>query len=169
VSLALKSITSSCPTRTPRTARIGGIMVLMLWFYCSGLALLLGAELNAEIEHASPYGKDRASACPARRRSSAARAQRLYEREAREGRAPDPADSRRGELRHRFGPAAVGSARGEPSDLIIGTIALAPARPLGRAARRLTKARIQRQRTVGGGCHEPGRSSHQSPRTPAGR
>ena len=33
-------------------------MVLMLWFYCSGIALLMGAELNAEIEHASPYGKD---------------------------------------------------------------------------------------------------------------
>ena len=33
-------------------------MVLMLWFYLSGIAMLLGAELNAEIEHASPYGKD---------------------------------------------------------------------------------------------------------------
>ena len=37
---------------------IGGVMVLLLWFYLSGLAVLLGAELNAEIEHASPYGKD---------------------------------------------------------------------------------------------------------------
>jgi hypothetical protein len=30
----------------------------MLWFYLSGLAVLVGAELNAEIEHASPYDKD---------------------------------------------------------------------------------------------------------------
>ena len=30
----------------------------MLWFYVSALAVLVGAELNAEIEHASPYGKD---------------------------------------------------------------------------------------------------------------
>jgi membrane protein len=37
---------------------IGGVIVLMLWFYTSSLALLAGAELNAEIEHASPYGKD---------------------------------------------------------------------------------------------------------------
>ena len=37
---------------------IGGVIVLLLWFYVSGLAVLVGAELNAEIEHASPYGKD---------------------------------------------------------------------------------------------------------------
>jgi len=30
----------------------------MLWFYVSSLAVLIGAELNAEIEHASPYGKE---------------------------------------------------------------------------------------------------------------
>ena len=55
------STTSSCRTRTRPTARIGGIMVLMLWFYGSGLALLLGAELNAEIEHASACGKNPAN------------------------------------------------------------------------------------------------------------
>jgi membrane protein len=37
---------------------IGGVIVLMLWFYVSGLAVLVGAELNAEIEHASPLGKE---------------------------------------------------------------------------------------------------------------
>jgi membrane protein len=37
---------------------IGGVIVLMLWLYVSSLAILVGAELNAEIEHASPYGKD---------------------------------------------------------------------------------------------------------------
>jgi hypothetical protein len=31
-------------------ARWGAIIVLMLWFYLSGFALLVGAELNAEIE-----------------------------------------------------------------------------------------------------------------------
>ena len=36
---------------------IGGVIVLMLWFNLSALAVLIGAELNAEIEHASPYGK----------------------------------------------------------------------------------------------------------------
>jgi membrane protein len=36
---------------------VGGVIVLMLWFYVSGIAILTGAELNSEIEHASPYGK----------------------------------------------------------------------------------------------------------------
>jgi membrane protein len=36
---------------------VGGVIVVLLWFYVSGIALLTGAELNSEIEHASPYGK----------------------------------------------------------------------------------------------------------------
>ena len=28
-------------------------MALLLWFYISGIAILIGAEMNAEIEHAS--------------------------------------------------------------------------------------------------------------------
>ena len=32
---------------------IGGVMVALLWFYFSGLAILLGAQLNATIAHAS--------------------------------------------------------------------------------------------------------------------
>ena len=36
---------------------VGGVIVVLLWFYVSSLAILAGAELNAEIEHASPYGK----------------------------------------------------------------------------------------------------------------
>ena len=30
---------------------IGGIILLMLWLYLTGVALLVGAEINAEIEH----------------------------------------------------------------------------------------------------------------------
>jgi membrane protein len=36
---------------------VGAVIVVLLWFYGSGIAILTGAELNAEIEHASPYGK----------------------------------------------------------------------------------------------------------------
>jgi membrane protein len=38
---------------------IGGAIVTMLWFYVSGLALLVGAELNAVIEHAQQVGASR--------------------------------------------------------------------------------------------------------------
>jgi membrane protein len=43
-------------------------MVLMLWFYISGAVILLGAEMNAEIEHASPYGKKPGDTIPGQRR-----------------------------------------------------------------------------------------------------
>jgi membrane protein len=37
---------------------LGGFIVLMLWLYLSGFALLVGAELNAEIDHAMPTRDD---------------------------------------------------------------------------------------------------------------
>jgi len=37
---------------------IGAAIVALLWFYVSGVAMLLGAEMNALLEHSSPEGKD---------------------------------------------------------------------------------------------------------------
>lgn len=37
---------------------IGAVIILLTWLYLSGLALLIGGEINAEIEHASVSGKD---------------------------------------------------------------------------------------------------------------
>lgn len=36
---------------------LGAAVVLLLWMYLSGLVILIGGELNAELEHASPEGK----------------------------------------------------------------------------------------------------------------
>jgi membrane protein len=58
---------------------LGGIMVLMLWFYISGLALLVGAEMNSEIEHASPHGKAPGSKTTGGKRKLGAAAAREYE------------------------------------------------------------------------------------------
>ena len=30
---------------------------MLLWFFLTGLVIVIGAEMNAEIEHASPWGK----------------------------------------------------------------------------------------------------------------
>jgi membrane protein len=62
---------------------IGGVMVLMLWLYMSGLAILFGAELNAEIEHASPHGKNPGEKVPGQKRMIGPRAARA--RKARQG------------------------------------------------------------------------------------
>ncbi|BCS31861.1 hypothetical protein TBR22_A10640 [Luteitalea sp. TBR-22] len=57
---------------------IGGVMVLLLWFYVSSLAILVGAEMNAEIEHASPHGKNPGEKVPGERRMIGARAARAW-------------------------------------------------------------------------------------------
>ena len=58
VSLAFKVYVTSFGSYNATYGAIGGVIVLLLWFYVSALAVLIGAEMNAEIEHASPYGKD---------------------------------------------------------------------------------------------------------------
>jgi len=40
----------------------------MLWLYISALAVLVGSEMNAEIEHASPYGKEPGEKVPGQKR-----------------------------------------------------------------------------------------------------
>ena len=63
-SLAFKLYLSRFGTYTESYGAIGGVMVLLLWLYISGLAILVGAELNSEIEHASTEGKDRGEKAP---------------------------------------------------------------------------------------------------------
>jgi membrane protein len=70
ISLVFKYYVANFTSYTATYGFIGGAIVLMLWFYVSALAVLVGAELNAEIEHASPYGKNRARRWRARKCSS---------------------------------------------------------------------------------------------------
>jgi membrane protein len=58
---------------------VGGVIVILLWFYVSGIAILVGAELNAEIEHASPHGKAPGQKNAKGKRLIGARAARWYE------------------------------------------------------------------------------------------
>ena len=77
---------------------IGGVMVLMLWLYLTGLSIIMGAEMNAEIEHASPHGKAAGEKVPGERRCIGARAARKFAdrprpapRPSRPAHAPQPA------------------------------------------------------------------------------
>jgi membrane protein len=98
---------------------IGGVMVLLLWLYLSGLVIIIGAEMNAEIEHAAPHAKKPGERKPGERVTIGARAAREYrerqERGEEVGRpaAPIPVPSRR--------PAA---AVGRAAALVAGVAAM---------------------------------------------
>lgn len=71
---------------------VGGVIVVLLWFYVSGIAILAGAELNSEIEHASPYGKAPGQKNAQGKLMIGSRAARAYEKHvAAAGRAQQPA------------------------------------------------------------------------------
>jgi membrane protein len=57
-SLGFKYYVANWGNYTESYGLIGAVMILLLWFYISGLVILVGAEMNAEIEHASLQGKD---------------------------------------------------------------------------------------------------------------
>jgi membrane protein len=77
-SLGFKYYVTQFGTYTETYGTIGGVMVLLLWFYLSGVVFLFGAELNAEIEHASPYGKAAGEKVPGAKHAIGALAYRRY-------------------------------------------------------------------------------------------
>lgn len=106
---------------------LAGFIVLLTWFYLSGLAILIGAELNAEIEHASPYGKDVGEKVPGEKRKIGPAAARDYEERRAKGQtdvAPFP-DDVNCDIDRESPRVQQNGLRA--SDLIIGAAVLAPA------------------------------------------
>ena len=136
VSLAFKFYVANFGAYTETYGVIGAVMVLLLWFYLSGVAILLGAELNAEIEHASPYGKDVGEKVPGEKKAIGALAEEEYE--AKKASGEDPAvPFREGENCDVDAKPRTPPSRVRASDLLIGTVALLPAAlKIGRDARR---------------------------------
>jgi membrane protein len=58
-SLGFKYYVANWGAYTETYGLIGAVMILLLWFYMSGVVILLGAELNVEIEHAGTAGPRR--------------------------------------------------------------------------------------------------------------
>jgi membrane protein len=77
-SLALKLYLANFADYNATYGSLGGVIVLMLWFYLSALAVLVGSEMNAEIEHASPYGKAPGEKVPGQRKKIGVAAARAY-------------------------------------------------------------------------------------------
>jgi membrane protein len=126
ISLAFKIYVANMGNYTETYGIVGGVMVLLLWFYVSGIALLMGAELNAEIEHASPYGKDVGEKVPGEKKKIGAIAQEEYEEKKARGEIPiEPfPDGVNCDIDRK---AAREDQSVRMSDLIIGTAALLPA------------------------------------------
>ena len=85
---------------------IGGVIVLLTWFYISGFIFLMGGEINAIIESASPDGKASGARAPGR---GAAAPRRAPERRA-GGRG-----GQGGQRRRRAPPAAFLPSAQEPA------------------------------------------------------
>jgi membrane protein len=124
ISLGFKLYLSTMGNYTETYGAIGGVMVLLLWFYLSGLAILIGAELNAEIEHASPYGKSVGERVAGERKKIGSAAQRAYDERRKHGQfdaPPFPEDVN----------CDIETAASKPglraSDLLIGGAFLVPA------------------------------------------
>ncbi|HSL21126.1 MAG TPA: YihY/virulence factor BrkB family protein [Vicinamibacterales bacterium] len=106
---------------------LAGVMILLLWFYVSGICILIGAEMNAEIEHASPYGKAPGEKVPGQRKKIGVMAMRDHEERVKRGEKPDaavaaaqpncPVDEERA-------PDPSGT---RPSEVVVGGLALIPA------------------------------------------
>ena len=127
LSLGFKIYVARFGTYNETYGLIGGVMVLMLWFYLSGTVLLLGAELNAEIEHASPYGKDVGERIAGEKKKIGARAARAYEERRKRGEIPITpfADDENCDVEPR--PRTPQRTELRPSDALIGAAALLPA------------------------------------------
>jgi membrane protein len=128
ISLGFKFYVARFGSYNATYGTIGGIIVLLTWMYVSSLAILVGAEVNAEIEHASPYGKEPGEKVAGDKKKIGAAAERAWRQQKASG-AFAPALARQNcdvdlELTPAV-PADGGGARA--SDWIVGAVVLAEA------------------------------------------
>ncbi len=124
VSLAFKLYITYFGSYNETYGTLGAFIVLLTWFYLSGLSILVGAEMNAEIEHASPHGKNPGEKVAGEKKKIGPAALRAYEERKAKGELDVPpfADGENCDLdRPTPKPPAL-----RPSELLIGAVALFP-------------------------------------------
>jgi membrane protein len=129
ISLGFKFYVTTFATYNATYGAIGGVIVLLLWFYMSALAVLFGAELNAEIEHASPYGKDPGEKVPGEKKKIGTLAEREWnERDSGAGSLAPAVGSTNCDIDRDLPPAeSVRQRVLRPSDLVLGGLVLGEA------------------------------------------
>jgi membrane protein len=83
---------------------VGAVILLMLWFYLTGLVVVIGAEVNAEIEHASPWGKAPGERRPGEKKKIGLAAARAHQAR---GQGPPPPRAREPFLEGALRPTVV--------------------------------------------------------------
>jgi membrane protein len=105
ISLGFKWYVSTFANYQKTYGAIGAVIVALLWFYVSGLAILVGAQMNAVLEHASPEGKDPGEKVAGEKEKFAANT-------------PSPA------RRRTMPPVAATRTHPRPSEMIVGILAI---------------------------------------------
>jgi hypothetical protein len=87
---------------------LGAVIILMLWFYLTGAAILIGGEINSEIENAmaragSPEAKEKGEKQPDDRRAIANRAQQRSVGLTKNSATPSPGERQAALPRNRTG------------------------------------------------------------------
>jgi membrane protein len=125
VSLGFKLYISYFGSYNETYGAIGAVIMLMTWLYLSSLAIIFGAEMNAEIEHASPHGKDVGEKVPGEKKRIGAAAERHFKEKQERAEIdvpifPDNVNCDVDQAPQRKPPVRA-------SDLLIGAAALVPA------------------------------------------
>jgi membrane protein len=127
ISLGFRLYVTNFGAYTETYGAVGGVIVVMLWFYLSGLAILVGAELNAEIEHASPYGKEPGEKIPGEKKKIGSLAERLWNGAKASGTFRPAFANENCDLDHEVTPAPTGDRTPRASDWILGGVPLVAA------------------------------------------
>jgi membrane protein len=144
ISLGFKFYVSRFGSYNATYGAIGGIIVLLTWFYVSSLAVLIGAELNSEIEHASPYGKAPGEKAPGEKKVLGAAAEREWQNRQVAGPAVQPIDRGNCDVDVDLPPAVTPAPPPpRPSDWVLSGVVLGEAALLAYAKLRGRFKRVQ--------------------------